>query len=433
MVYFPKMLVICHNLLEETNNIGKTLLSFIKDWPKEQLYSLYFAPQKPFSDRCAGYYQICDKEVLKATLKKSESCGHRVVSETRNAEIQLSDADSFYYRFGNKRFPIVSYARDIIWKKGAWKNPELDGWIEEVNPEVIFFIPNDYELAFHVLQYVKSKCTAPVITFYTDDSFYYGQKNKGIDRIRRNNLRLLGKMNASLSRYTFTTCSKMSREYAEYLKSEYYEIGNSIDIYDNSDLIVNKLQEEIRVSYIGNLHSNRWINVLDVGNAIESLNNKGLKYRLHVFSGSDLPTSVMEKLNNCKGIKWEGKINNRQVRQEQINADILLHVEAFDEKSRKSTRLSVSTKIFEYLYAGKIILGYGPSDVASMEFLNNIGYSVLCSEKTLLENSLQYISDNFDSIAEVAAKGTEYAIKNFDKNKAAQRFHEIVLKAYQGG
>ena len=66
--------------------------------------------------------------------------------------------------------------------------------------------------------------------------------------------------------------------------------------------------------------------------------------------------------------------------QEQIKADSLLHVEAFDEKSKKSTRLSVSTKIFEYLYAGKIILGYGPSDVASMEYLRDIGCSVLCAD-----------------------------------------------------
>ena len=55
-----------------------------------------------------------------------------------------------------------------------------------------------------------------------------------------------------------------------------------------------------------------------------------------------------------------------------------MHVEAFDKKNRKITRLSMSTKISEYVASGAQVLAIGPSDVASMRCLadNRLGLCV---------------------------------------------------------
>ena len=139
----------------------------------------------------------------------------------------------------------------------------------------------------------------------------------------------------------------------------------------------------------------------------------------------------MKKINSCDGICWKGKIDNKHVRQEQLKADILLHVEAFDEKSKKSTRLSISTKIFEYLYSGKIILGYGPADVASMEYLEELKYSILCNRKDNLGECILRICDQYNELSATAQESTQYAIEHFDKSVVSQYFYDVVCDVYR--
>ena len=47
----------------------------------------------------------------------------------------------------------------------------------------------------------------------------------------------------------------------------------------------------------------------------------------------------------------------------------MVHVEAFDKKNRKITRLSLSTKISEYVASGAKVLAIGPAEVGSMRCL----------------------------------------------------------------
>ena len=59
-------------------------------------------------------------------------------------------------------------------------------------------------------------------------------------------------------------------------------------------------------------------------------------------------------------------------------ADILLHVESFEEKEKNYFRLSMSTKIPEYLSVGRPVLVVGPDDIGSVEYIrqNHVGYAV---------------------------------------------------------
>lgn len=50
-------------------------------------------------------------------------------------------------------------------------------------------------------------------------------------------------------------------------------------------------------------------------------------------------------------------------------ADVVLHVESFDEKSIETVKYSFSTKIIDCLQSGSQILGVGPSGIASIEYL----------------------------------------------------------------
>ena len=76
-----------------------------------------------------------------------------------------------------------------------------------------------------------------------------------------------------------------------------------------------------------------------------------------------------------------------------------MHVEAFDKFNKKITRLSLSTKIPEYMGSGKLIVAIGPDDISSIEYLkeNEIAYCITESdEENILTSVKKLFSTDFD-------------------------------------
>ena len=63
-------------------------------------------------------------------------------------------------------------------------------------------------------------------------------------------------------------------------------------------------------------------------------------------------------------------------------ADVLVHVESDDPEVLQNTRLSVSTKIPEYLSSGRLVLGFGPLNVASLALLKKYSLGVVVDSST---------------------------------------------------
>ena len=421
---FPRLLVISHNLFDRTNNVGKTLQSLLSKWPQDKLSSLYFRNEYPKEYFCSNYFLLDDKDVLKSflTFGKYKSGIAFENSITGNAE--CTDTEKGLYRLGNRRKPSVSLCRDLLWHAGTWKNEKLSDWIKKVEPEVVLFVPNDYELAFDVLWYVKTLTNAKVITFYMDDVFYYQQKASGINAIRRNRLFKDGQKCAAISECLFTTCKLMSEEYTKLFHKKCFEFGNCIDTVsyrESSNAIP-------IISYIGNLHSNRWKSILEIGEAINQFNHiNDANYRLDIYSASDLPKKTRLMIEDNKGVSFCGALSPSEVREKQLQSDILVHVESMDEVSKASTRLSVSTKIFEYLSVGRAIFAYGPNDIASMQYLEQTGASVNCYDKSKLMEKLEKLLSSREYREELGQKGVGFALEHCQKERESKRFCDTVI------
>ena len=44
-----------------------------------------------------------------------------------------------YQKYGAKRNVLLLFAREILWYLGKWKTKELDSFLEEFKPDVVFF------------------------------------------------------------------------------------------------------------------------------------------------------------------------------------------------------------------------------------------------------------------------------------------------------
>lgn len=424
---FPRLLVISHNLLDISNNVGKTLISLLEGWPKECLYSLYLRNEKPFNYYCDSYYLIHDKDVIKSLISLGIHKSGIILDEKKEVNYNNSQAENVLYRLGNKRKAAISLFRDIMWKCGSWKNSQLRRWLERINPDIILFVPNDYELAYDILFYVNKIVDAKIITYYMDDAFYYNQKKTGINKYRRKRLMECGIKCSKISKKLFTTCDMMSIEYEHLFNVKCIPFGNSVKIIEK-DNVKKHNNKQIIISYIGNLHSNRWKSILEIGSALQSINwEKNTNYSINVYSASLLDTTILNAFNKCSTINFLGAINVEQVRKVQEESDILVHVEAFDEKSVASTRLSISTKIFEYLAVQKPILAYGPSEIASMKYLQNAGAAVCCHSNKELVNALKKLLFSDVKRQQLKNNAKKFVLANCDSEKQKDRFKKEIL------
>mgnify|MGYP000361581007 CR=1 FL=1 len=77
-----KILIISNNVLSQTSNNGKTLLSYFKNLNSKNIYQLYFSEEIP---QLSGYhyYKLSDKDILKGYLNEKKR-GMAIYPQKRN-------------------------------------------------------------------------------------------------------------------------------------------------------------------------------------------------------------------------------------------------------------------------------------------------------------------------------------------------------------
>lgn len=421
---YPKVLIISHNLYDDTNNIGKTLVSLFNGWPQNKIAQLYFRNDKPSFKYCKQYYCITDKDVLKSFMSLNIKKSGFVLKE--NIEMELSQNENSLYQIGNRRNPIISLVRDFMWSFGGWKSKNLKQWLLEVaNPDVILFVPNDYTLAYRVALYVEHIIRKPMIPFYMDDAFYYGCKTNLIDSFRRRDLRHFAKLIHQNAKEIFTISEYMSNEYEQLFGLPCQDFVNSVHV---GEMPRSRRKDGLILSYIGNLHSNRWKSIIDIGQSLDQINREeNINAVLRIYSGSILENKVKEEFSQVESIEFYGAISSKEVRSKQLEADVLIHVEAFDRASVNSTRLSLSTKIPEYLSTNRVVFAYGPSSIASMRYLKEFRIAITCFEYSALHDSLKMVLNS--SIAnEISNRGFRKAMESHDIKKVSNDFQNMIRK-----
>ena len=94
------------------------------------------------------------------------------------------------------------------------------------------------------------------------------------------------------------------------------------------------------------------------------------------------------------------------------NADIVLHVESFEEKQKELVKYSFSTKIIDCLQSGNVVLGIGPSNIASIEYLKKIDGAFVIDDMDNIFDSISKILNEKNILNENAKKTRDFAKEN---------------------
>ena len=417
-----KVLVISGNSFSNISNNGKTLESFLGPFGKENLAQLFFHPDNPDFDFCENYFHITDIDVLKRTLGLVRKCGGTVSRTSDTIQTASSGSiDAVMFNKARNKAKSLALFRDALWNFRAWNTSELRTWCRNFAPDVIFFMGGGAGFPQSVARYLSDFLKVPLVTYFTDDYLLFPLCRNVLDKIQRCRMRRFYRKTVEKSSLLFAIGESMAEEYSVYFGCPFYPLMNSVPVQSYSAPISGK---QVVISYFGGLHLNRWQMLVRLAKLID--NKENIAFRVYtVAKPDDMILNAFQEV----GIDFRGGVAGQDLCDAIAGSDILLHVESDDLFNRALTRLSVSTKIPEYLMSGRVVLGYGPKEVASMKLLSDHHIGAVISSDwsdSAVKMTLNNLLTNTVYRNDLGQAGYRYAVTTFNNAKTVARFKSMI-------
>lgn len=415
-----RILVVSHNPFSSTANNGKTLEAILGGYDAKELSQLFFSEMMPDLEFCQCYFRLTDRDVIRNTFlpwRNSFSMDFSAgIEKEKPQKIRLQRVKRFVQN--------VPFVRDFLWFMGRWKISPLFDWVEHNKPEVIFYVGGNCGFSHIVARKLAKKYNVPLVVYFTDDYLIYPICRNWFDVVQRVRMKRFYQKTVRYACMCFAIGEKMAETYAEYFKKPFYSIMNMAPI-NEMPLI---RHEGIVIAYFGGLHLGRWKAILKLGEILQHL-QKRIKCEI-VFNvyAKECPENIVS-LFEKQHIVYKGFVGSGQLQGEFAKSDILLHVESSDEYYRSLTRLSVSTKIPEYLSTGRCVLGFGPKEVASMQLLSENGIGFVLSDELPngeIEQALFQLLTSKELRENLSQRALDYAKAKFNPEMVRADFMEKI-------
>lgn len=421
-----KVLIISHLPVATQNNMGKTFLSLVSGLDRQELCQFYIYPAFPDLDRCASFYRVTDKEILKS-LPLRTKVGGSVEPERITADQGLYEnpEDESFYRDRKNKSALRRLLRDGIWGWGNWYNDNLRRWLQEQKPDCIFLAPGPAKFIYNIALKLSGEYQIPLVTYICDE-YYFVDTPKGLlPRIQLRRLQKKIQQTIHASSELVVICDELKAEYARFgTPITTVMTGASFPVEEKP---ISEGKPDA-ICYFGNIRCNRYISLAQVGRALDKLNAKlGTDYKLKIYTSEKDP-EILSAFDGISSVELPGFVTGEAYTREFDKAQRLLHVEGFDAASIAYVRNSVSTKIADSLASGKPLLAYGPKEVASMGHLLRNNCAITATEEGGLEAMLLTAFTDGAACTAAAEKGLEIARRYHDSDLVGKRMRDVFAK-----
>lgn len=386
-----KVLIISHNPVSTHQNMGKTFLSLFSEFDRSELCQLYIYPSLPDVNACSSYYRITDKDIVKGIVSlKVRGCQIAPeLIETAESTIFENSSDESLYRNSNNQKPSRMLARDMLWKISPWYNKELENWIKQENPTHIFLAPGYAKFIYDIALKISKKFDIPIITYICDDNYFLKPKRQFLGKLQLNLLKRKINCLMAHTKYLVAISEELKQSYIRQFHMRAVTIMTGSNYlpakYPKSECVCKS------ISYFGNIRCNRYLSLAEIGRVLDQINDeKGTKYALNIYT-AEKDVKILETFKEIESIKLCKFVSGKEFEKTLHSADMLLHVEAFDEENIDRVKYSISTKIADSLSSGIPFLAYGPSGVSSIMHLIRNDCALVASTKEELYDVLNKV------------------------------------------
>lgn len=409
-----KILLITSMPWREDNNIGNSYSNLFGDIDNFEIAHIYCQDGEPFNKKVKRYYQISEKKLIKSIFNSKIKTGKSFICDASNNESIEKNHPTF-----NKakllRWELLFLIRDLIWAIGHWKTNDLYKFVEDFNPDIIFgtltYMPNINIL----MTDLHKRYNKPIVLYSWDD--VYSLKHHSYNPlfwIRKIYQRYYIRKNVANAKFLYTITEEMQKEYATYFNKKCKLLYKGYDFEKGMPIKKQTLQKPYKLVFMGNIGAGRWKALAEMVKVLTKINKEKTVATLDIYTLSPRTNDMINKLSIPGVSELKDKAPQNKILEIQNKADILVHVEPINSKDASFYRLSFSTKIVDYLYNAKCIIGIG-YETASLSYIRNHKCGIVINDIDSIEKNLIELFNDPNKILLYGKNSWECGKKNHSR------------------
>ena len=394
-------------------SIGNTFLNVLEGLPDAEFFSVYTKSGAPDA-RIQSAFQISEKMLVNKLLHKTNTVGRRVEERDVQTNAQPDKLVTFAQK---KRYTVLFWGQALVWTLPYWKSDALHAFLDECQPDILFTLLSDSVPLNKLICHIQAYLQKPLVIYAWDNN--YTLKMGAVSplcRLNRHINRIYMRATVKKAAQMYVISDVQKRDYEKAFGIPCKVLTKSAD-FSGDPPVKTKYHEPMQIVFTGNIGTNRWKSLAMIARALQTVNRNGVRAQLRIYTSTPLTDKMKAALEIADTSFLMGSVPASEIPCIQSDADMLVHVEAFDRQNRLAVRQSFSTKLVDYFKAARPILAVGPRDVASIEHLiaNDCALTAQ-TEAELVEKLTPLIGDS-DALTELARRAYDCGRAHHDKSK----------------
>jgi len=421
-----KVLVVTYLPWRNDVSVGNTLSNLFGGLQDRiQFANIYFKGGKPQNEVAESHFYIPESQLAKSIITR-KPVGMTVEAENESGSSQKNNESGMYSKARQMRWESMLLVQDLIGLCGNWKSKELNDFIAQFKPDIVFGPLGRVPAANVLMKYIHEQFHVPVVAYAWDD--HYSLKKKSFSPffwlktfLERRYIRQC----AAVSSYLYTITSPMREEYRQYFNKDCRILYKGYD-FSGEYMAKNEAEGPVRIVYMGNIGAGRWRVIARFAQAVAELNREEKKAELLIYTMSPRSEKIEKALEIEGSSRLMKPVASSEVLPTMRGADILLHVEPTNEKDRLFFRLSFSTKIVDYLYCGRCIFALG-GRTAAMEYLLENDAAVVEMQEDQISACLEELIEDPERMRMYGRKAWDCGVRNHQRGMIQDRIYHDFL------
>ncbi|GAA3735738.1 hypothetical protein GCM10022225_18080 [Plantactinospora mayteni] len=435
-VDFPRVLVVGAAPIGAATGTGITLGNLFEGWPRDRLAQVYTMDVVPPADACGRQFQVDPRSA------PIDHVARRLLSGGDRALLRGAPPIAAVPSPGGRRSPRAGLHAELraVADLSLFRvSGRLREWVRDFHPDLVYS-PLGSVRIMRLAGRLAQRCGVPLVPHFMDDwpSTLYST-GELLGRARgavRSSLRTV----IRLSEGGICISRPMADEYERRYGRPFAAFVNCVDAAafadPDSPSRASRASSGLDLVYVGGLHLDRWRSLRQLGVALESLGSTDAPLLTIHAPEADLDR-YRDSFAGCSAVRLARSLRGHEVPGILARADVLVHIESFRAEIQQYTRFSLSTKLPQYLAAGRPVLGYGPGELASMLHIRaaEAGIVVGVDDHALLATRLAELCGDAALRRRLARNGYAYARQHHRKEEVAARFAGYLrsMTAARGG
>ncbi|MDN3686622.1 glycosyltransferase family 4 protein [Cyclobacterium jeungdonense] len=424
---FPKVLIL-NQPFNSISGGGITLSNLFKGWPKDKLAVTCLGnliTEQTQLDACDHYYQLGHKEHIwrfpLSLLKRKYPSGKVRISKKEKKVKPIKKSALREKLLKGYINPFLKWLGVLNWASTLQLSPELQLWLDEFNPDVIYAQAQRRE-AVIFCRLVQEYLHKPMVFHMMDDwlevlpgegllgNYWHGK--------------IGGEFKDMLTRCArhFSISEPMAKAYQERYGFQFSTFHNPIELsfWNKSQRKSYEFGDKIQILYAGRMGLGIQSSLETMAKCLENLNKTGKKQLELVLQVGRKPSWA----DTYSCIHHRGFVPYEELPDRFSGADLLFLPYDFTPSATAFIKYSMPTKASEYMISGTPILIFAPEDTALVTYAQDYQWAKVVTKNEVeeLKAALMELIDSEEYRKKVATKAIEIAEQRHDALKVREAF-----------